>query len=323
MPRSDISRRVGAVVVNYKAGEVLGRCLVSLQESGVAGIVVVDNGASDDSTAFVEVLKVPGEVVRPPHNRGYGAGANIGVAFSDFELLFISNPDLVVEPHALERLAEALDARPDVAVAGPMLLEPDGSVYPSGRSFPGLGDALGHGFAGLFWRDNPWTRRYRLLGEDQYRARDADWVSGAGFLVRRDAFEAVGGFDEAYFMYVEDVDLCWRLHRAGWGVVYVPSARVVHEQGRSTSRHPYRMLVAHHRSILRFACRSTSGRKRLWLPLVAVALGARLLLASLRHFVSAWRAGRSDLKPEPDKRGSEGAGTTQVPRRKDAGASWG
>ena len=82
-------------------------------------------------------------------------------------------------------------------------------------------------------------------------------MSGAGFLVRHDAFDAVGGFDEAYFMYVEDVDLCWRLHRAGWGVWYEPSARVVHEQGRSTSREPYRMLVAHHRSIMRFAVRST------------------------------------------------------------------
>ena len=123
----------------------------------------------------------------------------------------------------------------DAAVAGPMLLETDGSVYPSGRTFPDLGEALGHGFVGLFWRDNPWTRRYRLVGDEQHRARNADWVSGASFLVRRDAFEAVGGFDEAYFMYVEDVDLCWRLHRAGWAVLYEPSSRVVHEQGRSTS----------------------------------------------------------------------------------------
>ena len=169
------------------------------------------------------------------------------------ELIFVCNPDVIVSPGAIELLARALDEDPGTAVAGPMLLEPDGSVYPSGRAFPGLGDALGHGFVGLFWPGNPWTRRYRLLGDDQHRRREADWVSGAGFLVRRAAFEAVGGFDEAYFMYVEDVDLCWRLHRAGWAVRYEPLASVVHEQGRSTSRHPYRMLAAHHRSILRFA----------------------------------------------------------------------
>jgi N-acetylglucosaminyl-diphospho-decaprenol L-rhamnosyltransferase len=236
-------------------------------------------------------------LIRASRNGGYGAGANLGARSSQRELLFICNPDLVTEPDAIERLAEALDAHLDAAVAGPMLLETVGSVYPSGRTFPDLGEELGHGFVGLFWRDNPWTRRYRLVGDEQHRARNADWVSGASFLVRRDAFEAVGGFDEAYFMYVEDVDLCWRLHRAGWAVLYEPSSRVVHEQGRSTSREPYRMLVAHHRSILRFAGRSTEGRRRLLLPLVAVALGARLVLASLERYVGTVRSNRSQARP--------------------------
>ena len=290
MQTLDISRRVGAVVVNYNAGEVLARCLASLQRNGVTDIVVVDNGSTDGSTALVQGTGVPCRLVRSPRNGGYGAGANLGARNSQRELLFICNPDLVAEPEAIERLVEALDAHLDAAVAGPMLLETDGSVYPSGRTFPDLGEALGHGFVGLFWRGNPWTRRYRLLGDEQHRARDADWVSGAGLLVRRAGFEAVGGFDEAYFMYVEDVDLCWRLHRAGWGVRYEPSARVVHEQGHSTSREPYRMLVAHHRSILRFAGRSTTGRRRLLLPLVAVALGARLVLASLERYVGSYRS---------------------------------
>ena len=297
MPRSDISARVGAVVVDYNAGDGLARCVASLQRSGVTDIVVVDNGSTDGSTALVRTLGVPCRLIRAPRNGGYVAGANLGARSSQRELLFICNPDLVTEPDAIERLAEALDAHLDAAVAGPMLLETDGSVYPSGRTFPDLGEALGHGFVGLFWRDNPWTRRYRLVGDEQHRARNADWVSGASFLVRRDAFEAVGGFDEAYFMYVEDVDLCWRLHRAGWAVLYEPSSRVVHEQGRSTSREPYRMLVAHHRSILRFAGRSTEGRRRLLLPLVAVALGARLVLASLERYVGTVRSNRSQARP--------------------------
>jgi N-acetylglucosaminyl-diphospho-decaprenol L-rhamnosyltransferase len=285
----DISQRLGAVVVNYNAGEVLARCVASLRQGGITDIVVVDNGSSDGSDGIAETPERPCRLVRSPRNRGYGAGANLGAGSCRRELLFICNPDLVVEPGAIERLTEALDAHLDVAVAGPMLLETDGSVYPSGRTFPDLTDALGHGFVGLFWPDNPWTRRYRLLGAEQHRAREADWVSGAGFLVRHDAFDAVGGFDEAYFMYVEDVDLCWRLHRAGWGVWYEPSARVVHEQGRSTSREPYRMLVAHHRSIMRFAVRSTKGRRRVWLPLVAVALGARLVLACGERYLGTLR----------------------------------
>ncbi len=289
MPTSGIAEKVAAVVVNYNGGEALARCVASLRRNGIVDIVVVDNGSTDESTALLQALDPSSRLVRSPRNAGYGAGANLGARFTAAELLFVCNPDLVVEPEAIRILVESLDARPGTAVVGPMLLEPDGSVYPSGRSFPALGDSLGHAFAGLFWTDNPWTRRYRLLGEKQHTARDADWVSGASFLVRRRAFEAVGGFDEAYFMYVEDVDLCWRLHRAGWGVRYEPAACVVHEQGLSTSMHPYTMLVAHHMSIMRFAVRSSEGRQRYLLPLVGLALAMRLALSSLEHFAASLR----------------------------------
>jgi N-acetylglucosaminyl-diphospho-decaprenol L-rhamnosyltransferase len=102
-------------------------------------------------------------------------------------------------------------------------------------------------------------------------------------MTRRLAFDSVGGFDESYFMYVEDVDLCWRLGRAGWRTRFEPAAEVVHFQGVSTSRRPYRMLVAHHRSLWRFARRSSSGRDRALLPLVAAGLVARCALACALH----------------------------------------
>ncbi len=110
-----------------------------------------------------------------------------------------------------------------------------------------------------------------------------DWVSGACFMARRRALEELGGFDESYFMYVEDLDLCWRAHRAGWTVAYVPSAVVTHEQGVSTARRPYRMLVAHHRSAFHFASRTAAGWRRVALPAVAVVLAARLTLACARQ----------------------------------------
>ena len=322
MPTSDISARVGAVVVNFNAGEALVRCVTSLRHGGISDVLVVDNGSTDGSIALLQGSDPSSRVLRSPRNGGYGAGANLGAGELRRELLFICNPDLVVEPDAIVRLTEALDANPCAGVAGPMLLEQDGSVYPSGRTFPGLGAALGHGFVGLFWRGNPWTRRYRLLGDDQYRARGADWVSGAGFLVRRDAFQAVGGFDEAYFMYVEDVDLCWRLRRAGWGARYEPAAQVVHEQGRSTSRHPYRMLVAHHRSILRFASRSAEGRERLLLPFVALALGARLVLTCLERYAGTLRASEQTRTAPRSGRADDG-GPSPAPGRKEEGASRG
>ncbi len=122
-----------------------------------------------------------------------------------------------------------------------------------------------------------------MLDWDHTRAGPVDWVSGACMLVRRSAFEQVGGFDPAYFMYVEDVDLCWRLGQAGWTVGYEPAGRVVHTVGASSQLAPYRMILAHHRSLLRFANRTTIGPRRVVLPAVAAALGVRTCLAWAHH----------------------------------------
>jgi N-acetylglucosaminyl-diphospho-decaprenol L-rhamnosyltransferase len=122
-----------------------------------------------------------------------------------------------------------------------------------------------------------------MLDWDHGRAARVDWVSGACFAVRRKAWDDVGGFDPAYFMYLEDVDLCWRLARCGWGVGYEPTAEVLHIQGVSTGRHPYRMLAAHHLSMWRFASRTTVGSKRAVLPLVGVGVVARFATAAIEH----------------------------------------
>jgi N-acetylglucosaminyl-diphospho-decaprenol L-rhamnosyltransferase len=271
---------VSAIVVNYNSGEFLGLCVESLVGEQIAEIIVVDNASRDHS---LQSLDHRARVIEPGRNLGYGPAANLGARSASEPYLLICNPDLVVRPGAVSALLARMEKDPGLGVCGPMLRDSNGEVYPSGRDFPGLLDAVGHAFVGLIWGGNPWTRRYRHLGGDQHQPRRADWVSGAFMLVRRLAYESVGGFDESYFMYVEDVDLCWRLRRAGWGVFYEPSAEVDHEQGLSASRHPYRMLLAHHRSLWRFATRAATGRERLALPLVAVGLGARLLLAWADH----------------------------------------
>jgi N-acetylglucosaminyl-diphospho-decaprenol L-rhamnosyltransferase len=121
------------------------------------------------------------------------------------------------------------------------------------------------------------------------RPSKVDWVSGACFLARRSLLGTIGGFDEGYFMYLEDTDLCFRASAAGAGVRYVPDAVVSHLQGLSTGRRPYRMLVAHHRSALRFAARTTTGWRRVGLPAVALLLGVRLAVVALRQAVVSWR----------------------------------
>jgi N-acetylglucosaminyl-diphospho-decaprenol L-rhamnosyltransferase len=275
--------RTAAVVVNYESGTSLAGCLADLWAAGLAELVVVDNGSSDGSLADAVDSVAGVEVVVPGRNLGYGAAANRGVAASTSPLVLVCNPDLEVPARAVAEMGAVLDADPDCALVGPLIRTPAGDRYPSARQFPSMVDAAGHALLGLFAPDNRFTRNYQRSELDGAgtAVHRADWVSGACFLVRRTAFEAVGGFDESYFMYLEDVDLCWRLGREGWHVAYAAAAEVTHIQGRSTDRHPYRMILEHHRSLLRFASRSSSGWRRLLLPLVAVGIAVRAGLASL------------------------------------------
>lgn len=276
------ARRTVAVVVNYESGPALSRCVADLAASGV-DTVVVDNGSTDGSLAAAVAASPGTGVVDPGENLGYGAAVNRGAAATSSELLLVCNPDLHVPPGAVPVLVAVLDADPGVGLVGPLIRTPSGDRYPSARRFPSMADAAGHALLGIFAPDNRFTRRYQRSDLDLADAgpREIDWVSGACFLVRRDAFEQVGGFDESYFMYLEEVDLCWRLGRAGWRVAYAPAAEVTHLQGRSTDLHPYRMILEHHRSLLRFASGTTSGWRRTLLPLVAAGVGVRCGLAWL------------------------------------------
>lgn len=282
-PPVDVDK-VAAVVVNFNAGGYLGRCLVSLRAAGVTRTVVVDNASSDDSRLVAGSADPTHQWIDAGANLGYGRAANLGAAaVPDFPYLLVCNPDLEVGEDTVRVLLSRLDAEPDIGLVGPLVRNTDGTTYPSARTFPDLVDAIGHGALGLVAPRNRFTRRYRLLDWDHREAARVDWVSGACFVIRREAWAAVGGFDPAFFMYLEDVDLCWRLHRAGWAVGYEPATAVVHVQGVSANRHPYRMLVAHHRSLWRFAERTSTGSKRLALPVVAVGLVGRLVVAAAQH----------------------------------------
>jgi N-acetylglucosaminyl-diphospho-decaprenol L-rhamnosyltransferase len=277
---------VAAVVVSYNAESHLAACLNSLADGGVDDVVVVDNGSADASGALVRGAGA--HWIETGSNLGYGRAANLGAGSDAAALagyLLICNPDLVVGAGAIESLRKVLDADPSLGAVGPRITNPDGSLYPSARSFPDLLDAMGHGLLGLVAPRNRFSRRYRLLDWDHEDAANVDWVSGACFLIRREAWDDVGGFDPAYFMYMEDVDLCWRLRRAGWGVRYEPAARVLHVQGVSADMHPYRMLAAHHVSMWRFALRTTTGVRRAALPIVAFGLIGRFAtVAAHRRF---------------------------------------
>jgi N-acetylglucosaminyl-diphospho-decaprenol L-rhamnosyltransferase len=286
-----------AVVVNYNAASHLPACLTSLVAEGIGDIIVVDNGSVDGSEAVVAAVAPRARWVPLGANLGYGEACNLAAALCPGRDLLICNPDLELHAGAVAAMRRRLEGDPSLAVVGPRLLNEDGTTYPSIRTFPNLVDAVGHGLFGMVAPRNRFTRRYRMLDLDHTTTSRVDWVSGACFLIRRDAWDAIGGFDARYFMYLEDVDLCWRAGRAGWTVGYEPDAEVVHTQGVSAAQHPYRMLVAHHRSMWRFARQSAVGPGRLALPVVAVGLGFRVVVASAQHRFGRYTAQVVDTQP--------------------------
>jgi N-acetylglucosaminyl-diphospho-decaprenol L-rhamnosyltransferase len=275
--------RVSAVVVNYNARNHLLECVRSLRADGVDEIVVVDNSSTDGS--LEALAKMESDVVSVPTggNLGFGSAANRGLAVAAGEYVAVLNPDAVVESGTIKALAAALDADAGLGAVAPRVDNPDGTLYPSVRAFPTMSDAIGHAFLGFVAPQNRFSRRYRMLDWDHSRASDVDWASGTCLMLRAAALGDDARFDESYFMYVEDVDLCWRLRDAGWRVAYEPAGRVVHTVGASSELAPYRMILAHHRSLMRFSARTTHGPRRLLLPLVAAGLAVRTVLAWLQR----------------------------------------
>ena len=275
---SDVARRVAAVVVDFHAESALAGCVDSIKLDGVEEIIVVENGTPGSTLAALTGRGVT--VVEPGLNLGYGRGANRGVALvKEHDLVLISNPDVVVHHGAVAALVAALDAQPRTAVAGPQIRRLDGSVYPSHRVFPNFWLAGLHALLAPWWPQNPATRRYRSRHDDG----SVDWVSGACFMVRRRAFEEVGGFDERYFMFAEDMTLCWDVRQRGWNVAAVDDAVVTHVEGLSRQRATRSMVWAHHRSALRFEVHTARGFRRALIPLAALVLGVRLVVVALAH----------------------------------------
>ena len=296
---------VRVVVVTWQAGDHLAAMLDSLATatSAPVRVVVADNG-SDDGAPQSVAARDGVHLLALGRNLGYGQAANAGAAVALPGLvepwLLVVNPDVVWEPGALDELLAAADRHPRATALGPAVRTEDGDLYPSARLFPSLVGGAGHAALGWWWPANPWTAAYRGERGDPVEG-PAGWLSGSCLLVRRDAFDAVGGFDPRFFMYFEDTELCRRLADAGGERVYVPSAVVTHAGGHATRRRPARMLVEHHRSAYRYLTARHRGAR--WAParaLLGAALSARLLLglAVRRVGEGARPTRRADALPE-------------------------
>jgi N-acetylglucosaminyl-diphospho-decaprenol L-rhamnosyltransferase len=270
---------LAVVTVTYSPGETLDRFLDTLDKATGRDVRVIlaDNGSTDGAPERAEVRDNV-TLVRTGGNLGYGAGANRGVAElgPEYGWVVVANPDLEWDDGSLDTLLDAAARWPTGGAFGPLIKDPDGSVYPSARLLPTLGKGIGHAVLGRVWPGNPWTTAYKQ-SDTEVAERPAGWLSGSCLLLRRAAFDEVAGFDPRYFMYFEDVDLGDRLGRAGWRNIYIPSAEVTHIQGHSTAKSSARMLRAHHDSAYRYIADRHPGWR--WAPVrMAVRAGLALRL---------------------------------------------
>lgn len=307
---------VSVVIVSYRSRALLGECLdsvrASLVASGLAGeVVVVENGSPDGTAELVREQYPWVRLVVNAENRGFAAAANQGMRLARGRVIVLLNPDTRVVGDALGRLVRFLERHPTVGVAGPRLRFPDGRTQPSRRRFPTLLTGfLESTLVQDYWRANRVLARYYVADRSEDELQEVDWLVGACLAIRREALRSVGLLDERFFLYSEEVEWFWRLRRAGWRVVYLPDAEVVHVEGASSEPESAFRQVA-------FDTAKVQLYRRLHGPLAAELLRAFLLATYLvrlgresakwllghkrslrwRRMVRDWHALRSLLRP--------------------------
>jgi GT2 family glycosyltransferase len=251
---------IAVAIVNYNTREHLRACLASVQLEAPSQVVVVDNASSDGSVEIVRA-EYPWVMLHANKtNSGYGAAANQAIAGCTAEYVLLLNSDTLLQLGALQALSTYLDLHPRAAIVGPRLVNLDGTLQASCYPFlTPLNTLLLESPLAHLIRYVPILRNRHLRTWPHTHARSVPWVLGAALAIRRVAFETVGGFDESFFMYYEEIDLCYRLHAAGWQVHFAPVTTIVHAQGASTRQYRTAMAVRYFASAMRFYQRHYSG----------------------------------------------------------------
>lgn len=265
---------LSVVIVNWNVCELLRCCLCSLlypQPEIELELIVIDNGSTDGSVEMVRREFPVVHLIANSDNRGFPAANNQGLAVARGRYVLLLNPDTEVVGDALSTLVAFADAHPDVGIVGPQLLYPDGRVQPSRRRFPTLATAFFESTWLQPYAPRRLLERYYVSDRPDDIPQDVDWLCGAALMARSEAIAQVGPMDEGFFMYSEELDWCRRFKEAGWRIVYLPAARVIHYEGKSSEQ----VLPARH---VHFQTSKVRYFRKYHGPLVAEAL--RLFLLS-------------------------------------------
>lgn len=247
----DHSAGVSIAIVNYNTRRDLRSCLDSISADPPGEVIVIDNGSTDGSVEMVSAEYPRVHLIVNLVNVGYGAAANQAVRQANGETVLLLNSDTRIPPGTWRTLHAYLNKHPRAAIVGPRILNANGTPATSCFPFPGALDFLvSESSLAKIIQQLPVARSMYLRTWDHGRARIVPWVLGAALGIRKTAFETVNGFDPAFFMYMEEVDLCYRLSRAGWQVHFTPSAAITHFGGTSTAQ--YRTAMAKQLYLSRF-----------------------------------------------------------------------
>jgi N-acetylglucosaminyl-diphospho-decaprenol L-rhamnosyltransferase len=278
----DVDRRIDVVVVSYNSRDTLRDCVEPLVGLPGVSVTVVDNASPDRSLEAIADLPV--QAIDSGRNGGFAFGCNLGMAAGSAPFVLFLNPDARIDASGLDVLAAALEAEPAVAIVGPRLFEDGDRLVPSMRRYQRTGSTWAQAlFLHRVLRRAAWANEIVREPADYERVAYPEWLSGACMLGRRSALQPIGGFDEGFFLYCEDMDLCARLRAAGHEVRYEPAVAVHHEGGRSAPRASLYAILA--RSRTRYA-REHYG------PVSAFLQRAGLAVNALTHVIVA--AGRRE-----------------------------
>jgi GT2 family glycosyltransferase len=254
--------KLSIIIVSWNVKDILSDCLHSILRDAAAfpcEIIIVDNASTDGTANHIKMKFPTVRVIENHENQGYAQANNQGTSLAAGQYLFFLNPDTVLFGDTLSKLVDFMDCNPDIAMCGPRILNEDKTLQTSVRNFPSFRGAFYRytilKYLGLF---KSHFEKWHNRGFDYDKQADIEQLIGAAMLIRKKEFEQVGRFDERFFMYYEEVDLCRRLRNGGFRVVYYPGAQLIHLGGKSAKQIPARSRFMMLRSLLLYFRKNSS-----------------------------------------------------------------
>ncbi len=277
-------------IVSYNSLNFLKECLDSILRNPPAldyEIIVVDNASNDGTVEFVKKNYPEVALISNNRNIGFAAANNKSIEKSHSKYVLLINSDCRVYEKSLDSLVEFMKKNPKIGIAGPKIVNSDGTIQLSCRRFPSLLNAAAHTILADIFPGNPFSKKYKLADICRDNPFRVDWVSGSCVIIRKEALEDTGVLDEKYFMYVEDLDICYRMWQENWEVYYYPQAEIMHHIAGSSGGGKIKSSFRMQKSVFYFFWKNYRKNWRIILiPLLVLVLGFRLFLSVVKNFFS-------------------------------------